>query len=57
MNARIARESALFFALLLGGILANPTLSPSGQASAQDSYRARLSPLPVNGRTVPREQI
>ena len=53
MNARIARESALFLALLLGGTLGGPALSPSGQVSAQaDSFRARLSPLPVNGATV-----
>ena len=53
MNARIARESVLFLALLLGGTLGGPALSSSGQVSAQaDSFRARLSPLPVSGRTV-----
>ena len=53
MNARIARESVLFLALLLGGTLGGPALSSSGQVSAQaNSFRARLSPLPVNGRTV-----
>ena len=53
MNARIAKESVLFLALLLGGTLGGPALSSSGQVSAQaDSFRARLSPLPVNRATV-----
>ncbi len=53
MNARIARESVLLVALLLGGILAGPALSASGRVSAQtDSFRARLSPLPVSRQTV-----
>ncbi len=53
MNTRIARESALLVALLLGGTLGGPALTSSGQLSAQaDSFRARLSPSPVNGRTV-----
>ncbi|MAN96508.1 MAG: alcohol dehydrogenase [Gemmatimonadetes bacterium] len=53
MNARIARESALVLALLLGGTLGGPALASSGRVSAQvDSFRARLSPLPVSGRTV-----
>jgi alcohol dehydrogenase (cytochrome c) len=53
MNARIARESALLLALLLVGALGGPAISPAGQVSAQtDSFRARLSPLPVNGGTV-----
>ena len=53
MNARIVRESVLFLALLLGGTLGGPALSSSGQVSAQaDSFRARLSPLPVNRQTV-----
>ena len=52
MNARIARESVLFFALLLGGTLGGPALSSSGQVFAQaNSFRARLSPLPVTGST------
>ena len=52
MNARIARESVLFLAFLLGGTLGGPALSSSGQVSAQaDSFRARLSPLPVTGGT------
>ena len=53
MNARIARESALVLALLLGGRLGGPALASSGRVSAQvGSFRARLSPLPVSGRTV-----
>ena len=53
MNARIARESVLVLALLLGGTLGGPALASSGRVSAQvDSFRARLSPLPVSGRTV-----
>ena len=53
MNARIARESVLLLALVLGGTLGGPALSSSGQVSAQtNSFRARLSPLPVSGRTV-----
>ena len=53
MNARIARESALVLALLLGGTLGGPALTSSGRVSAQvGSFRARLSPLPVSGRTV-----
>ena len=53
MNTRIARNSVLFLTLILAGTLGGPALSPSGQISAQtDSFRARLSPLPVNGRTV-----
>jgi len=53
MNARIARESALVLALLLGGTIGGPALASSGRVSAQvGSFRARLSPLPVSGRTV-----
>ena len=53
MNTRIARNSVLFLTLILAGTLGGPALSPSGRISAQtDSFRARLSPLPVNGRTV-----
>ena len=53
MNARSARESILSVALILASTLGGPTLSSSGQVSAQaDSFRARLSPLPVNGATV-----
>ena len=53
MNARIARESVLVLALLLGGTLGGPALASSGRVSAQvGSFRARLSPLPVSGRTV-----
>ena len=53
MNARIARESALVLALLLGGTLGGPAVASSGRVSAQvSSFRARLSPLPVSGRTV-----
>lgn len=53
MNARIARESALVLALLLGGTLGGPAIDSSGRVSAQvGSFRARLSPLPVSGRTV-----
>ena len=53
MNARIARESALLLALLLGGTLGGPAFSSSGQVSAQaGAFRARLSPLPVNRQTV-----
>ncbi len=53
MNVRIAKESVFCLALLFGGILGGPTLFSSGQISAQtDSFRARLSPLPVNGGTV-----
>jgi alcohol dehydrogenase (cytochrome c) len=53
MNARIARESALVLALLLGGTLGGPVVASSGRVSAQvGSFRARLSPLPVSGRTV-----
>ena len=53
MNTRIAKDSVLALVLLLGGTLAGPVLSSSAQVSAQaGSFRARLSPLPVNGRTV-----
>ncbi len=53
MNARTARESVLPFALLLAGILAFPALSSSAHIAAQsETFRARLSPLPVNGQTV-----
>jgi alcohol dehydrogenase (cytochrome c) len=53
MNTRITRESVLFFLILLVGTLVVPAFSSSGRVSAQtDSFRARLSPLPVNGRTV-----
>ena len=53
MNARIARESALVLALLLGGTRGGPAVASSGRVSAQvGSFRARLSPLPVSGRTV-----
>jgi alcohol dehydrogenase (cytochrome c) len=53
MNARIARESALLLALLVGGTLGGPAFSSSGQVSAQaGAFRARLSPLPVNRQTV-----
>ena len=53
MNARIAKGSLFSVALILGGALGGPALSTSGQVSAQaDAFRARLSPLPVNGGTV-----
>ena len=53
MNARIARGPVLTLALLLGGTLGTPVLSPSARASAQaEAFRARLSPMPVNGQTV-----
>ena len=53
MNARIAGESALLLALLVGGTLGGPAFSSSGQVSAQaGAFRARLSPLPVNRQTV-----
>ena len=53
MSARISKESLLSTALLVAGTLGGPALSPSAQASAQaDSFRARLSPLAVDGRTV-----
>ncbi|MCH7856477.1 MAG: PQQ-binding-like beta-propeller repeat protein [Gemmatimonadetes bacterium] len=49
----MTRKSVLFLALVLGGTLGGPAFSSSGQLSAQaDSFRARLSPVPVNGRTV-----
>ena len=57
MRARISKESVLSLALLIGGTLAGPLLSQSSEASAQadsvqdDSFRARLSPLAVDGRT------
>ena len=52
MSARTSKESVLFSALLVGTLLA-PALSSSGHLSAQDvSFRARLSPLPVDGRLV-----
>ena len=52
MSARTSKESVLFSALLVGTLLA-PALSSSGHVSAQDnSFRARLSPLPVDGRLV-----
>ena len=55
MSARISREPVLVLALLLGGTLGGPAFSSSGQLGAQvsaqsDSFRARLSPLPVDGR-------
>ncbi|MGD2045340.1 MAG: PQQ-binding-like beta-propeller repeat protein [Gemmatimonadota bacterium] len=53
MNARILRESTSAFSLLLGALLAAPLFLGSSQAAAQaGSYRARLSPLPVDGRSV-----
>ena len=52
MSARTTKESWLFSVLLVGTLLA-PALSWSGHLSAQaDSFRARLSPLPVDGRSV-----
>ncbi len=52
MSARTSKESVLFSALLVGTLLV-PALSSSGHLSAQDvSFRARLSPLPVDGRLV-----
>ncbi|HET9949983.1 MAG TPA: PQQ-binding-like beta-propeller repeat protein [Longimicrobiales bacterium] len=53
MIALAARRSAPA-ALLLAATLAAPALSPSAEAAAQspEAYRARLSPLPVNGQTV-----
>jgi alcohol dehydrogenase (cytochrome c) len=53
MNPRMARESALCLALLFGATIGEPALSPSPQLSAQvNAFRARLSPLPVNGGSV-----
>src|SRR5688572_7230062 len=44
LNARILRDSLAFFALSACVLV--------GQASAQETYRARLSPMPVNQQTV-----
>jgi alcohol dehydrogenase (cytochrome c) len=57
MRTHISKESLLSLVLLLGGTLAGPSLLQTGQASAQtdsfqgDSFRARLSPLAVDGQT------
>ncbi len=53
MNARIVRGQVLTLAFFLGGTLGSPVLSRSAQVSAQaEAFRARLSPMPVNGQTV-----
>jgi alcohol dehydrogenase (cytochrome c) len=53
MNAGPTRKSSHSLALLLVALLAAPTLGSGGTLSAQaTSFRARLSPLPVDGRTV-----
>jgi alcohol dehydrogenase (cytochrome c) len=51
-NARLARRSALALAQLLGTLLAPATDPGSGLAAQAEAFRARLSPLPVNGQTV-----
>ncbi len=55
MNARIRKQSLVLIALLLTGTFAGPALFSSGPMSGQGwaqatSFRARLSPLPVDGR-------
>jgi alcohol dehydrogenase (cytochrome c) len=53
MNARFTSVPVLSLALLVTGLAGVPLLITSGRLSAQaDSFRARLSPLPVSGRTV-----
>jgi alcohol dehydrogenase (cytochrome c) len=53
MNARILRKSALAVSILLAAFFASPLFFPAARVSAQaDSFRARLSPLPVNRQTV-----
>jgi alcohol dehydrogenase (cytochrome c) len=53
MSARISKESVLRLALVVGSTLGGPAVSPTGQASGQaDIFRARLSPLAVDGQTV-----
>lgn len=52
MNARLVRESVVALALLLVGTVATPALRPSARADAQETFRARLSPLPRAGQTV-----
>ena len=55
MSARIRKQSLVLIALLLTGTFAGPALFSSGPMSGQGwaqatSFRARLSPLPVDGR-------
>jgi alcohol dehydrogenase (cytochrome c) len=53
MNALASQKSALPRSLLIGLLLASPVLFDPGAVSAQaPSFRARLSPLPVNRQTV-----
>ena len=48
-----ARPSPLAFLILLAGILGAPAFGASATAVAQSySFRARLSPAPINGVTV-----
>ncbi len=53
MNARVVTGLVVPSALLALGVLGAPALTPFGRVAAQvDSFRARLSPLPVNGVTL-----
>ncbi len=53
MNARLTRVPLIAFALFLGATGCTPMLAASARLSAQaESFRARLTPLPVNGRSV-----
>ena len=53
MNARMQRQSVFAASVLLAVFLAGPLFSASARASAQaGSFRARLSPFPVNRQTV-----
>ena len=55
MSARIGKQSIVLLALLLAGTFAGPVFFRSGPISGEaraqtTSFRARLSPLPVDGR-------
>ena len=52
MNARILGGSTLSSVFVLAGAVGGLLLSPAGEVEGQDAFRARLSPLPVNGQTV-----
>ncbi len=51
MDSRMLRLSVLALAMFALGLLGAPLISTTAEVSAQ-SYRARLSPLPVDGRLV-----
>jgi alcohol dehydrogenase (cytochrome c) len=52
MSRRAHRSSAVIATLVLAGSLAAPALSSDDLSAQATPYRARLSPLPVDGRSV-----